>query len=107
MGKKTKRNRSKQSSERAAGDGRPAPALRSTKEEDVETRDNLKFEDPYIEEYEEEEEWEDEEDDNDNILSTKTNTKKSTTAEKAVLSIVVVVVHLAYAIAADNVVAFP
>lgn len=56
MGKKSKRNRSKNDS------SRPAPALRANTEAEAETTENLRFEDPYPEEYEEEADvWEDNE----------------------------------------------
>ena len=59
MGKKSKRTRSRQE------EPRTAPALRAPQEEEEETKDNLRFEDPYVEEIEgedvvgDDEEWED------------------------------------------------
>lgn len=75
MGKKSKRNRSTNSlpGSKASADGvhTVAPALRPKAVDEVETRDNLKFEDPYIEEYnveEEDAEWEDADDDDDEVI---------------------------------------
>lgn len=52
MGKKSKRSKNKQSPISSDG-ARPAPGLRKG-EEEIETKDNLKFEDPYVDELEEE-----------------------------------------------------
>jgi ribosome assembly protein RRB1 len=63
MGKQTKRQQSKQPPSSNQDEARSAPALRSPRTE-VETKDNLQFEDPFPEEFEEEEgdeEWEDDE----------------------------------------------
>lgn len=54
MGKKSKRNRSK-SSKPDNADDRLAPPLRTTPVETEETKDNLRFADPFVEEYVEEE----------------------------------------------------
>ena len=47
MGKKSKRNRTAP----ATTNPRAAPAIRNSSIEDEETKDNLRFEDPYVEEY--------------------------------------------------------
>jgi ribosome assembly protein RRB1 len=60
MAKKSKR--SKQPSSSGQDDERAAPAFRSPREDVEETEDNLKFEDPFVEEFQEEgDEWEDDE----------------------------------------------
>lgn len=53
MGKKSKRSKNKQPSSEEDSKPRQAPALRKN-EEETETKDNLRFEDPYADEIEEE-----------------------------------------------------
>jgi ribosome assembly protein RRB1 len=67
MGKKSKRNRSKpisaETAARPKDERRAAPALRTSAATE-ETRDNLRFEDPFVEEFDEDEgEWSDNEED--------------------------------------------
>jgi len=62
MGKNTKRTKTKAPSEELSS--RPAPALRKDAEEE-ETKDNLRFEDPYADEIEEDDVVDDNEDDDD------------------------------------------
>lgn len=59
MGKKTKRQGSKQAPSSGQDEDRIAPALRSPRQNEEETKDNLLFEDPFTEEFEEEDDWED------------------------------------------------
>lgn len=63
MGKKSKRNRNKSSVDDSALSSRAPPNLRQ--EQEVETLENLKYEDPFVEEeYDDEDEWSDEEENN-------------------------------------------
>ena len=62
MGKKSKRSKASETSTSAGS--RPAPALRS-KEAEVETKDNLRFEDPFVDEVEEDDIIEDINDDDE------------------------------------------
>lgn len=58
MGKKSKRNRS---SSKPEGEARPAPRDRVNEEEEEETLENLKFEDPYVDEIIDDDDDDDEE----------------------------------------------
>jgi ribosome assembly protein RRB1 len=67
MGKKSKRNRGS-NNKQEVDHSRPAPSLRRREEEEEETKDNLRFQDPFIEEFrndDEDEEWEDMQEDDD------------------------------------------
>jgi ribosome assembly protein RRB1 len=66
MGKKSKRSKNKDTSSTAADQPRPAPAFRKN-EDELETKDNLRFEDPFVDEVEEEDIVQDDEEYDDEM----------------------------------------
>lgn len=64
MGKKSKRNRNKQATLESSTGAPVAPALRQQGgNNEKETKESLRFEDPFVEEYDDEEDWQGDEED--------------------------------------------